>query len=87
MDKLAYRSGSHDETPITQSDTEPGSDPTEEDIVLQISGQGYWYRGGWIGDHPVDFLIDSVSSVTALSAEFYDNIVAPMGELRSSSKK
>ncbi len=55
MDKLAHRSGSNDAIPTTQSDTEPGSDPTEEAVVLQISGQGYWYLGGRIGDHPWTF--------------------------------
>ena len=32
--------------------------PTEE-AILQISGAGHWFLEGWIGDHAVDFLVDS----------------------------
>ena len=38
-----------------------------EDPVMQISGTGHWFLEGWIGDHSVDFLVDSGSSVTAMS--------------------
>ena len=34
--------------------------------VLQISGAGHWFLEGWIGNHSVDFLVDSGSAVTAL---------------------
>ena len=37
-----------------------------EDPVMQISGTGHWFLEGWIGDHSVDFLVDSGSSVTAM---------------------
>ena len=42
-----------------------------EDPVMQISGTGHWFLEGWIGDHSVDFLVDSGSSVTAMSDIFY----------------
>ena len=57
--------------------------PTEE-AVLQISGAGHWFLEGWIGDHSVDFLVDSGSAVTALSCNFYQALVragAPVGVL------
>ena len=41
-----------------------------EDPVMQISGTGHWFLEGWIGDHSVDFLVDSGSSVTAMSDTF-----------------
>ena len=31
----------------------------EEEAVMQISGAGDWFLEGWIGDHAVDFLVDS----------------------------
>ena len=30
-----------------------------EDPVMHISGAGHWFLEGWIGDHAVDFLVDS----------------------------
>lgn len=62
----------------------------EDDTILQVSGQGYWYLSGWIGDYPVDFLIDSGSSVTALSAKCYEKLRsegASMGPLQPTAKK
>ena len=53
-----------------------------EDPVMQISGTGHWFLEGWIGDHSVEFLVDSGSSVTAMSDYFYRNLVcagAPLG--------
>ena len=41
-----------------------------EDPVMQISGTGHWFLEGWIGDHSVEFLVDSGSSVTAMSDIF-----------------
>ena len=38
---------------------------------MQISGTGHWFLEGWIGDHSVEFLVDSGSSVTAMSDSFY----------------
>ena len=58
--------------------------PTEE-AILQISGAGHWFLEGWIGDHAVDFLVDSGSAVTAVSQSFYNTLVvagAPVGVLR-----
>ena len=46
-------------------------DQPEEEAVMQISGAGHWFLEGWIGDHPVDFLVDSGSAVTAVSGTFY----------------
>ena len=34
----------------------------EEETVMQISGAGHWFVEGWIGDHAVDFLVDSGSN-------------------------
>ena len=56
-----------------------------EDPVMQISGTGHWFLEGWIGDHSVEFLVDSGSSVTAMSDTFYQTLVhagAPLGTLQ-----
>ena len=42
---------------------------------MHISGAGHWFLEGWIGDHSVEFLVDSGSSVTAMSDVFYRNLV------------
>ena len=63
--------------------------PTE-DAVLQISGAWHWFLEGWIGDHSVDFLVDSGSVVTALSCNFYKALVragAPVGVLRPTPRR
>ena len=55
-----------------------------DDSVIQISGTGHWFLEGWIGDHSVDFLVDSGSSVTAMSNSLYQTLVragAPLGVL------
>ena len=62
---------------------------SEEDI-MQISGAGHWFLEGWIGDHAVDFLVDSGSAVTAVSRPFFDRLSeagAPVGLLRPTSRK
>ena len=46
-----------------------------EDPVMHISGTGHWFLEGWIGDHSVEFLVDSGSSVTAISDILYRNLV------------
>ena len=49
---------------------------------MQISGTGHWFLEGWIDDHSVEFLVDSGSSVTAMSDTFYQTLVhagAPLG--------
>ena len=63
--------------------------PADED-VMQISGAGHWFLEGWIGDHAVDFLVDSGSAVTAVSCSFYKALVeagAPVGDLRPTARK
>ena len=65
-------------------------DQLTEEAVLQISGAGHWFLEGWIGDHSVDFLVDSGSAVTALSCSFYQALVragAPEGALRSTPRR
>ena len=45
---------------------------------------------GWIGDHAVDFLVDSSSAVTAVSCSFYKSLVeagVPVGDLRPTARK
>ena len=45
---------------------------TDRQRIL-ISGTGHcWLLEGWIGDHPVDFIVDSGSSVTAISETLAD---------------
>ena len=59
------------------------------DPVMQISGTGHWFLEGWIGDHSVEFLVDSGSSVTAMSDTFYRNLVqadAPLGVLKVTAR-
>ena len=63
--------------------------PADED-VMQISGAGHWFLEGWIGDHAVDFLVDSGSAVTAMLRSFYKSLVeagAPVGDLRPTARK
>ena len=59
-------------------------DQLMDEAVLQISGAGRWFLEGWIGDHSVDFLVDSGSAVMALTCYFYQTLVrarAPVGVL------
>ena len=46
---------------------------TDEE-VMQISGAGHWFLEGWIGDHAVDFLVDSGFAVTAISRSFFNTL-------------
>ena len=60
-----------------------------DDSVMQISETGHWFLEGWIGDHLVEFLVDSGSSVTAMSNSFYQTLVragAPLGVLGSTAR-
>ena len=60
-----------------------------EDPVMQISGVGHWCLEGWIGGHSVEFLVDSGSSVTAMSDSFYQILVhtgAPLGTLQYTAR-
>ena len=43
------------------------NDDHVDGAVQQISGAGHWFLEGWIDDHSVEFLVDSGSSVTAMS--------------------
>ena len=64
--------------------------PPEEEAVMQISGAGHWFLEGWIGDHAVDFLMDSGYAVTAVSTSFYKSlreVGAPVGEIRATNRK
>ena len=56
---------------------------------MHISGTGHWFLEGWIGDHSVEFLVDSGSSVTAISDILYKNLVhagAPVGALQITAR-
>ena len=56
---------------------------------MQISGTGHSFLEGWIGDHSVEFLVDSGSSVTAMSDTFYQTLVhagAPLGTLQYTAR-
>ena len=69
--------------------SEPVDAEHVDDSVLQISGAGHWFLEGWIGDHSVEFLVDSGPSVTAMSDSLYQTLVhagAPVGALRSTSR-
>ena len=67
-----------------------GDDPLHcEDPVMHISGTGHWFLEGWIGDHSVEFLVDSGSSVTAISDVLYGNLLqagAPVGTLQVTAR-
>ena len=65
-------------------------DQSTEEAILQISGAGHWFLEGWIGDHAVDFLVDSGSAVTALSCKFYQTLLsagAPVGVLQPTDRR
>ena len=50
---------SRDRQPVVPSSG--SEDPLRyEDPVMQISGTGHWFLEGWIGDHSVEFLVDSL---------------------------
>ena len=70
---------------------ELGDDPLHcEDPVMHISGTGHWFLEGWIGEHSVEFLVDSGSSVTAISDVLYGNLLqagAPMGALQVTARR
>ena len=55
-----------------------------DDSVMQISGTGHWFLEEWICNHSVEFLVDSGSSVTAMSNSLYQTLAhagAPLGVL------
>ena len=66
------------------------NDQLEEEAIMQISGAGQCFLEGWIGDHSVDFLVDSGYAVTAVFCSFYRALAkagAPLGELRPTPRK
>ena len=68
--------------------SEPVDTEHVDDSVLRISGAGHWFLERWIGDHSVEFLVDSGSSVTAMFDSLYQTLVragAPVGASRSTS--
>ena len=70
--------------------SEAVDDQQTEENIMQISGTGHWFLDGWIGDHAVDFLVDSGSAVTAISHPFFDRLSeagAPVGVLRSTTRR
>ena len=57
---------------------------------MQILGTGHWFLEGWIGDHAVDFLVDSGSAVTAISRSLFNILSeagAPVGVLRPTTRR
>ena len=65
-------------------------DQQSDEDIMQISGAGHWFLEGWIGDHAVDFLVDSGSAVTAVSRSVYDTLCeagAPVGDLRPTVRR
>ena len=52
---------------IAEVDSCGHSDRPADDTTLEISGTGHWLLEGWIGDHPVHFIVDSGTLVTAIS--------------------
>ena len=58
--------------------TDPVIDDHVDDNVLQISGAGHWFLEGGIGDHSVEFLVHSGSSVTAMSDSLYQILVCDL---------
>ena len=62
-------------SPASLLPTTPTTFSRVDDSVMQISGTGHWFLEGWIVDHSVEFLVDSGSSVTAMSNSFYQTLV------------
>ena len=85
-----------DPEPVAEAQTDLSIDRSEfmdtehvDDSVLQITGAGHWFLKGWIGDHSVEFLVNSGFSVTAMSDSLYQTLVragAPVGALMSTSR-
>ena len=57
--------------PLLDNSHSAGGDHIEE----EVSGAGHWFLDGWIGDHVVEFLVDSGSSVTTVSRSLYQSLV------------
>ena len=73
---------------VDWSDSVDGGQSEEE--IMQISGKGHWFLEGWIGDHAVDFLVDSGSAVTAVSRSFFNRLSemgAPVGPVRQTDRR
>ena len=70
--------------------SESVDDQQTEENIMHISGTGHWFLESWIGDHAVDFLVDSGSAVTAISRPFFNRLSeagAPVGVLRPTTRK
>ena len=79
----------HTQTGPPLNHPEPVIDDYVDDAVLQIWGAGHWFLEGWIDDHLVEFLVDSGSSVTAMSDSLYQTLVyagALLGALGCTSR-
>ena len=61
-----HRTGDTTRQPVCNQVKIGGRKRPRKKAVMQISGAGHWFLEGWIGDHAVDFLVDSGSAVTAL---------------------
>ena len=80
-----------DHTPVDLLMHRPDTTCVEhvDDSVMHILGTGHWFLDGWIGDHWVDFLVDTGSSVTAMSNSLYQTLVrtgAPLGVLEHTER-
>ena len=62
--------------PINRPETAPADHV--DDAVLQFSGTGDWFLEGWIGDHSVDFVVDSLYQILVYAG-------APVGVLGCTS--
>ena len=74
--------------PLLDNSHSAGGDHVKDE-VLQISGAGHWFLDRWIGDHAVEFLVDSGSSVTAMSHSLNQSLVragAPVRTLGCTSR-
>ena len=74
IDKLTPGPGNSRDIPEVECDQDHlnSCGLSKDDTVLEISGTWHWFMVGWIGDHPVYFLVESSSSVTAISDTFTD---------------
>ena len=46
--------------------------------VSAIQPRESWYLAGWIGDSPIDFLVDPGAVVSAISLQSYEKLITPM---------
>ena len=81
----------HQNTSSHRDNSVPVTQPADQSVNWSlVSGAGHWFLEGWIGDHAVDFLVDSGSAVTAVSTSFYKSlreVGAPVGEIRAMNRR